>query len=1176
MSSPERKVKLRTASDVIARLKWSFDDLYTAQNSIVGYDCRIHGPMEKCVDDFAGIDEGGDIPEHRIQYFRLKGERNFENLIFWDRLARVDRLFGSGNQDDALSSITVSNVSKAIATMKRIAEENAIRAQEKAKRRARQQARKAAIAKYVEMKPSNPLRVESKKLIGGERHVWEELSRFFVYDAETSDWTGMQALSRSKSSSEPSCEKIKLVTWNVLFDLQINEKHELVQGDDALLGDEDGTFLRWQKLLEILSRENADVVTLQEVTPRFLEQLQSCKWVKDHYCISACSKHPRGIDVYGNLMLWKYNSFSSCEGLHLCRDGNRNRAIILSLSRVGGLVFNIANVHLPADQYDDVAGESRDRSQSRQRELSAVVGKLQTLEQIQQKKKQHAIPFLIGDFNNGPSDPELLQAGFWFDAWLHPSNVKEDDDGFTFDWKKNSRADKTRRHGHSEHGPRRIDRLFLGIQPIVTPVQSHLLGGSSEYKPPSDHFGVSTTVHIQVDSIIPEPILYNPSKPSHNAWATSGVRTTDSLLALVFESQEMANNPEAKLHDPESTLPLAHITLLHGFVDLSNIEAQQLAIQSVQDAVQQAVYTDDPSKQWKLEVDDQSLTIFEHRESASLVCVPQKSNDSWLSRLYHTLRATFTLCDEQESRFASGWTAHLSLGKFASTSDARTKLDSLISSGAWKSADLTCFGVGLFRRDVSDGKFYNVATVPLVDRRDVVGVDQTSAFLQDAGVAWFESMKGASSIVLYELQRACQYATNSLWGNRFNSRILPYGSQALGVSLPGISDVDAVVVLEPLAALPNGNTEVLVGASQTMFSGSEFLHLVASHLGYLHKFGKIRIRVSSVGGGPALYILTVKLAPNLPSADLLLARVDKNGVGADIGSQHALDSIEDARAILSSVQIQGLDEASFQGAVRIIKLWAHRRSIYGSSSGYLGGGGWAMLLAWVLENKADWKDMVSHHTDSRKAARQVAVYFFRNALTLWADSRFVALSGSSCNAAAVVEEERHNMAITLPRSGGSLGRSSTKSTTHQTWQELRRATQLLKESDGESNLEACLLPYVEESADILLIEVEFASAGIKPAEVKARGATLALSILVELERVLSADQIRPNAGAVRRNGSFWYFIGIQNMDKTTGQLLSEFVSTRNELLKQESSLGDDVVSRLERISREEYHIRSSN
>jgi endonuclease/exonuclease/phosphatase family metal-dependent hydrolase len=658
MTSDKGKSKLRTASDVIARLKWSFDEQFTSQNSIIGYDCRIHGPMEKYVADFAGIDEGGDIPEHRIQYFRLKGTKNYEKLIFWDRVARVDRLFGSGNHADLLSPATVTNAVKAVATMKRIAEEKAIRAEEKAKRRARQHARKAVIAQYAETSASKiPNTVEIKTFVEGERHVWEELKMVFVYDATTSDWVARQSLSQHNSSLNTSGEKIKFITWNVLFDLHHNEKHEFVQGDDTLLDVEDKTPLRWQELIDELADEDADVIALQEVTPRFLEQLQSCQWVRNHYSLSTCSKSLRGTDMYGNLFLWKHSSFKSCQGLHLCRDGDRNRAIVLSLSQTSGHVFNVSNVHLPADQYDDVTGESRDRTRSRQRELSAIVSKLQALEQIQRNKKINPIPFLIGDFNTGANEPDVLQAGFWIDAWLHPSDETEDLNGFTFDWTRNARANKTRMHGHSERGPRRIDRVFLGNQQIVMPIQSHLLGDSPQGFPPSDHFGVSVSFAVQALTVNTEPILYNPSKVGHNAWATSGVPTTDSLLALVFECQEVENST-TKLYDPTSTLPLAHVTLLNGFVDLSNIEAQKLAIQAVQDAVHQTLYSQDPSKQWTLPIDRQSLTIFEHRESASLVCVPKKDKGSWLNRLYQTLRAKFSLCDEQESRFTDGWTPH--------------------------------------------------------------------------------------------------------------------------------------------------------------------------------------------------------------------------------------------------------------------------------------------------------------------------------------------------------------------------------------------------------------------------------------------------------------------------------------------------------------------------------------
>mmetsp|Transcript_44772 Transcript_44772/g.93943 ORF Transcript_44772/g.93943 Transcript_44772/m.93943 type:complete len:126 (+) Transcript_44772:292-669(+) len=67
--SPNKKVKLRPARDIISRLRWSPGPL--ADDQIVfGYIDRMNGTMEKAVEDYIPACDGGDIPEHRILYFR--------------------------------------------------------------------------------------------------------------------------------------------------------------------------------------------------------------------------------------------------------------------------------------------------------------------------------------------------------------------------------------------------------------------------------------------------------------------------------------------------------------------------------------------------------------------------------------------------------------------------------------------------------------------------------------------------------------------------------------------------------------------------------------------------------------------------------------------------------------------------------------------------------------------------------------------------------------------------------------------------------------------------------------------------------------------------------------------------------------------------------------------------
>ena len=132
---PTKKVKLRTARDVISRLRWSDDDLIESgdprqQNVggestttvLMGYMDRIEGPMEKNVKDYVAADSGGDIPEHRILYFRRHRATGVEDRdILWDRVGRVDKIFGSGNGNEApVANETKEAVTQAMQNMLRI------------------------------------------------------------------------------------------------------------------------------------------------------------------------------------------------------------------------------------------------------------------------------------------------------------------------------------------------------------------------------------------------------------------------------------------------------------------------------------------------------------------------------------------------------------------------------------------------------------------------------------------------------------------------------------------------------------------------------------------------------------------------------------------------------------------------------------------------------------------------------------------------------------------------------------------------------------------------------------------------------------------------------------------------------------------------------------------------
>ena len=114
------KNKLRTASDIISRLRWDASQGLDPSTILIGYMDRIEGPMEKLVKDFISASTGGDIPEHRILYFRRSNGQQSRHVL-WDRVGRVDRVFGSGQgPDGSVASDTIQRIQEAKRNMERI------------------------------------------------------------------------------------------------------------------------------------------------------------------------------------------------------------------------------------------------------------------------------------------------------------------------------------------------------------------------------------------------------------------------------------------------------------------------------------------------------------------------------------------------------------------------------------------------------------------------------------------------------------------------------------------------------------------------------------------------------------------------------------------------------------------------------------------------------------------------------------------------------------------------------------------------------------------------------------------------------------------------------------------------------------------------------------------------
>ena len=237
------------------------------------------------------------------------------------------------------------------------------------------------------------------------------------------------------------------------------------------------------------------------------------------------------------------------------------------------------------------------------------------------------------------------------------SKLINDKEGFTYNWKINKRAAKIRSSGFSKKDPRRIDRIYVGTAHNIDFEEAKLVGNAEGYEfHPSDHFGVCTTIKTKQKHH--SMIQNNENRNIHipNAWSSISNPSSDYLLALVLDGKQ-------KFYDEKSTLPLSHITLLNGFVDISSVERQELACRVVESAIQQ-VSSHNEMSLCNVSFDYNSFQVFEHQNSATLVCCPDMEEEShfWLKQLYDALRMVFVKCDEQECRFLNGWTPH---GKYA-------------------------------------------------------------------------------------------------------------------------------------------------------------------------------------------------------------------------------------------------------------------------------------------------------------------------------------------------------------------------------------------------------------------------------------------------------------------------------------------------------------------------------
>ena len=313
-----------------------------------------------------------------------------------------------------------------------------------------------------------------------------------------------------------------------------------------------------------------------------------------------------------------------------------------------------------------------------------------------------------------------------------------------------------------------------------------------------------------------------------------------------------------------------------------------------------------------------------------------------------------------------------------------------------------------------------------------------------------------------------------------------------------------------------------------------------------------------------LPILTVKLWTSAPSVDLVLCRRFSDGRPVDERSKIALHGIRNTSILWDALRnacsrndnhIQDV----FSGALRIIKLWAFRRGLYGSSTGFLGGGAWAVLLAHTMIYGTQESALMcpSSGGATSHVSLRVVKHFFETS-SRWS----LPLSVNLTNELVGVRATRP-MTIASSSEVGSLGRSTTLSTALAVMNELRRAASLLGSTEGDLTTQLAAVLHKPSLADfysvfetILLIRVsapEDKSSGICVSDVKAWACRQLLHLTLGIERVLNdASLVRPRPTPIREysksSKTFVWLIGVKS---PISRELLDFVDTNLSSMQQD-------------------------
>lgn len=292
MPKQRERQGLRPVQDVVGRLR--HDPSFDASRFVIAYEERFKGQREAPLLDFLA---GSEIPWHRIHAIKAG------DLCVWDRHARIDLLFGSGEShspDHAAIHAACQAPAPALAP-------------EKPRPRSRPASHPAShpAAHPAALTP---------------RTCWR-------FDRDRGAWTPA-----GPAPAEPA-PSLLVATFNLLFD---RHEAERIYSERRLVA-----------ALALLRGQAADLIALQEVTPASLAALLAEPWVRDDYYVSS-GPDSEGVDPYGVVLLSRW-PLALVE-----RRFSAHKAILLGRLDLAGRPLHCAALHLTSNHKDDASERRAD------------------------------------------------------------------------------------------------------------------------------------------------------------------------------------------------------------------------------------------------------------------------------------------------------------------------------------------------------------------------------------------------------------------------------------------------------------------------------------------------------------------------------------------------------------------------------------------------------------------------------------------------------------------------------------------------------------------------------------------------------------------------------------------------------------------------------------------------